>query len=145
MCPFWPAHRSSLQSCPRALQNPALIKRRTSFTRRHYSTVKWLVIVSFSVRAPEAELPNRQKKKTKATNKNPKEKERGAENTGGDGSKQPTACNAVLFKPNIFRNPQPRTPLPKAAEHPEGDYLKQVRFEKKHICTPVPPLGFKRP
>lgn len=110
MCPFWPAHRSSLQSCPRAWQNPALIKRRASFTRRHYSTVKWLVIVSFSVRAPDVELPNRQK--TKPTSQNSKEeKESGTENMGGGaGSKHPTPCNAVLFKPNSFRNPQSRVP-----------------------------------
>lgn len=77
--------------------------------------------------------------KTKPTNKNPKEKERGTENMGGEESKQPTSRKVILFKSNIFRNPIPGALCPKWLNTLQGDYLKHLWFEKNtSVSRPHP-------
>lgn len=84
------------------------LKRWVSFTWRK---PLHSLMVGLSVLAPEAILP------TGRTNTQTQDGGEGKgdwekEMTREVGSKQPTSCNAILFKSNTVKNPQSRLPLP---------------------------------
>lgn len=112
------------------------LKRWASFTRRLFHSLM-VGHGYFSVRAPEAELPNWQKPNRQT--KIPRRRKEGLKTWEGKRANNLHHVKGILFKSNIFRNPIPGALCPKWLNTLQGDYLKHLWFEKNtSVSQPHP-------